>query len=112
MQEPVPAHDPDLLARQLANQLGDRVRELRIRQGLSTEELGHRPGLTGPTVRDIEAKNDHMRRLDTLVALVLALGLNSLDDLFGAPPSAVSKQIEEHWNRSAPLSEDEDTDST
>lgn len=99
MHKATPAPDPHELARQLANQLGDRVRELRTRRGLTTEELGQRPGLTGPTVRDIEAKKHHMRRLDTLVALALALGVNSLDDLFGASPGAVSRQIEEHWGQ-------------
>lgn len=109
MPEATVAPDPHLLARQLADQLGGRVRELRLRLGLSTEELGRRPGLTGPTIRDIEAKKDHMRRLDTLVALALALGLNSLDELFGAAPGAVSQQIEEHWNRKVPAPHDRDS---
>lgn len=90
------AYSPGTLARQLASSLGDRVRDLRERRGMSQIELGRRPGLSYGTVRDIEDKVERERKLDTLVALALALDLSSLDELFAPPITPTSTIFEEH----------------
>ena len=95
-----PVYDPESLTRHLAINLGDRVRDLRERRGLSQGELGKYPGLSYGTVRDIEDKNERERKLDTLVALAMALDLGSLDELF-APAITPTSAIFEKHRRSA-----------
>ena len=95
-EQPTPTYDPEALARRLAVGLGDRVRTLRERRGLSQIELGKRPGLSYGTVRDIEEKIERERKLDTLVALALALDLGSLDELFAPAMTPTSAIFEEH----------------
>ena len=101
MPEPVRSPDPKELARSLALALGQRVADLRLRRGWTQKELGARPGVSYGNVRAIEGGADHFPRLDTLVALAVALGVNSLDELFGAAPTSVSKEIEHHWTQEA-----------
>jgi ribosome-binding protein aMBF1 (putative translation factor) len=101
MQEPTSSPDPKEAARSLALALGRRVSDLRLRRGWSQKELGARPGVSYGNVRAIEGGADHFPRLDTLVALAVALGVNSLDELFGAPTTTVSKEIEKQWSQEA-----------
>lgn len=100
MPEHVPPHDPKVLARSLAQALGQRVADLRLRRGWTQKELGLRPGVSYGNVRAIEGGDAHFPRLDTLVALAVALGVDSLDDLFAASPTFIATQIEAHWSQS------------
>lgn len=96
-----PSYDPESLTRHLAINLGDRVRDLRERRGLSQGDLGRCPGLSYGTVRDIEEKVERERKLDTLVALALALDLGSLDELFAPAITPTSAIFEKHRQSAA-----------
>lgn len=56
--------------------LGTRLRELRIRAGLSARELSLKAGLSQSTVNDIERKPDTSPRLSSVEALAQTLGVS------------------------------------
>lgn len=63
-----------------------RLRELR--GDLSFEQFGRRIGLSASAVRKLEDPATANPRLDTLLGIQRALGLASIEELFGQFPSA------------------------
>jgi transcriptional regulator with XRE-family HTH domain len=65
-------------------QMGERLRELRERVGLSQEKLAHQAGLSSAVVFRIEQDRPGNPTLSTLVALARVLGItpgNLVDEL-------------------------------
>jgi hypothetical protein len=65
------------------------------------------PGLSGGWVRNAERdfaddERPTMPRLDKLAGLLLAFGLNSLDQLLGPVPGPTAEAIEDEWGRNPP----------
>ncbi len=76
-----------MTAARLAFELGRRVRELRIEQGLSQSELARRAGMTQPAVARFEA-GDTVPTLPVLERLARSLGAELTAQL--APSSSVT----------------------
>lgn len=73
---------------QLANELGARLRQLRLTCGLDQQETAERAGITARTLSDLE--NGVGGRIDTLLRLLKALdaleGLDALAPQIGVDP--------------------------
>ncbi|MEU5480674.1 helix-turn-helix transcriptional regulator [Streptomyces mirabilis] len=60
--------------------LGDVIREVRKKQGLSQGELGEKSGVSRPTIARVEANNDVTTATIAKVARALGLRLELRDD--------------------------------
>ena len=72
--------------RDLAQAFGDRLADLRELSGLTVRDLSTRSGLPSGTVSGL-LTGKHQPSLRQLLALQRGLGLASLDELLGSPPS-------------------------
>lgn len=66
---------------------GQRVRELREREGWTVRELAGRTGVSRTTISAIETGKHPNPGLDVLVRLQYGLGLDSIESLLGELPS-------------------------
>ena len=70
---------------ELAEELGRRLQQQRLRQNISQAELARRIGVSVPTISNLE--NGKNATMDTFLNVVLALGLaNELEALFAQTP--------------------------
>ena len=70
---------------ELAEELGRRLQQQRLRQNISQADLARRIGVSVPTISNLE--NGKNATLDTFLNVVLALGLaNELENLFAHTP--------------------------
>jgi len=66
---------------EIATELGSRLRDQRLAQNLTQEELASRAGVSRGTVRNLETKGQ--ASMESLLRIVAALGLaGSLSELF------------------------------
>ena len=69
----------------MAQTLGDRLRAVRRRLGISQEELATRSGVEQESIERVEQNKRRYLRSDDLARLVKALGV-SADELLGTEP--------------------------
>ena len=69
----------------MAQTLGDRLRAVRRRLGMSQEELATRSGVEQASIERVEQNKRRYLRSDDLARLVKALGV-SADELLGTEP--------------------------
>jgi transcriptional regulator with XRE-family HTH domain len=69
----------------MAQTLGDRLRAVRRRLGMSQEELATRSGVEQESIERVEQNKRRSLRSDDLARLVKALGV-SADELLGTEP--------------------------
>lgn len=75
---------------EIAEQLGQRLAQHRLRQNISQADLANRIGVSTPTISNLE--NGKNATLDTFLNVVLALGLASeLENLFTETPLTASE---------------------
>jgi transcriptional regulator with XRE-family HTH domain len=75
--------------------LGQRLRDLRLRNGLSQEQLAERAGVLIGTIRNWEQGQRSPDALDTLYRLARALGVpmeRLVEGIEGTPPRGVRKK--------------------
>jgi len=66
-----------------AQQLGERIKDLRYRRGLTQAQLAYKAGIGEKTLKRLESGKTDTPRPDTLAAVAGALGLESSELLFG-----------------------------
>lgn len=80
------SNSPDLLdgnqPRNIAIYLGERIVTLREAAGFNTNQLAERAGIRFSTLSELE-EGKHTPSLKTLLKLLRALGLSSIEDLTG-----------------------------
>ena len=59
----------------IARQLGDRIRELRQKQGLTQDELAQRAGVSTKYLQNLEGKTPKRASIDTLEGLANGFGM-------------------------------------
>lgn len=85
---------------ELAEELGRRLQQQRLRQNISQAELARRIGVSVPTISNLE--NGKNATMDTFLNVVLALGLaNELETLFAQTPltSAELRRLHQQGKR-------------
>jgi transcriptional regulator with XRE-family HTH domain len=81
---------------------GDRLREFRVSGGLTQEQAAVYAGLTRKTIARLESARFPNPQLSTLLRLMKTYNVSSLEELFGASPSARLAEAweEEDWDTS------------
>lgn len=79
--------------------LGERLRDFRIRRGLSQEQAAVYAGLTRKSIARLENLRFPNPHLSTLLRLMMTYDVNSLEELLGTTPSArlAAEWGEEGW---------------
>jgi transcriptional regulator with XRE-family HTH domain len=84
---------------ELGFHLGEQLKKARERSGLTQDKAAARSGLTRKTIAEHEKARFPNPRLSTLLRLMLAYELRSLEELLGPTPSArlAAEWEEEDW---------------
>lgn len=88
--------------------VGQRLRDIRVRRNLTQEQAAHRAGLTRNTLVGLERKRFPDPHLSTLLGLMHAYELGTVEELLGPLPSVriANAWDSPHWGsarrRSAP----------
>src|SRR3954470_8571857 len=79
---------------QLTVHIGDRLRDLRLRRGLTQEDAAAAAGITRNALMGLERRRFPNPYLSTLLALMRCYELSSLDELLGPLPAGA---IHDAW---------------